>query len=67
MAVLETDMTAFLMSQTKTMTLILHIVPGPSVSDREMRTFVFNAMGVITFTIDDLVLLPKANKAIFYS
>ena len=67
MAVVETDMTAFLMSQTKQSTIIMHVVPGPAVSEREMRSFVFVTLGVIQFTVEDFIIVADAKKAIFYS
>ena len=60
-------MSAFLLAQTRQLQIILHIVPGPTVSDRELRTLTFMPSIRIPFTIRELVLLPEAEKAIFYS
>ena len=68
-AVHEEDLTVFLMAQSQTRQIILHIVPGPSVSDRVMRTFTFRPFNIKqqSFVIDELLILPRAEKVIFYS
>ena len=45
----------------------MHVVPGPAVSEREMRSFVFVTLGVIQFTVEDFIIVADAKKAIFYS
>ena len=65
--VYETDLTAFLMAQTRNKKVILHIVPGPSVKDRPLRTYTFWPDGFTDFNINELIILPEAKKAIFYS
>ena len=66
-AVYETDLTAFLLSQTRNQKVILNIVPGPSVKERPLRTYTFWPDGFTDFNINELLLLPEAKKAIFYS
>ena len=60
-------MSAFLMAQTRRLQIILHIVPGPDVSHRPLRSFTFMPSIRIPFTISELVLIPEEEKAIFYS
>ena len=63
----EVDQSAFLMTQTlKSLQLSLWIVPGPSVSERPMRSFTFNKLDTIEFTVSQLLIMPDANKAVFY-
>ena len=45
----------------------MHIIPGPSVSERPMRTFTFYPEYRLEFNINELVIIPDAKKAIFYS
>ena len=63
----EADLTTFLMSQNRDLQVTLHIVPGPSVRDRELRSFTFYAAQTIVFSTDQVVVLPDANKLFFYS
>ena len=67
-AVYESDLSVFLMGQTKRFEVVLHIVPGPDVSARPLRTFTFwPNQPFSTFLIDQLIILPQDEKAIFYS
>ena len=65
--VLESDMTAFMMAQTKNSQILFYIAPGPLNPERAFRTFVFLPNPRISFSINALVLLPGANKALFYT
>ena len=42
-------------------------MPGPSVKDRPLRTYTFWPDGFTDFNINELLILPEAKKAIFYS
>ena len=67
-SVYETDLTAFLLAQNRLLEIIMYVVPGPSVSNsRQLRAFTFMPSIKIPFTINELVVLPHAQKAIFYS
>jgi len=66
-AVNEPDLTAFVMSQVpSSLRLTLHVVPGPDVSHRKMRSFSLNKLASINFTVASLLVLSDASKLIFY-
>ena len=66
-AVYETDKSVFLMSQSKEFEVILHIIPGPTVSDRPLRSFTFSPLFGPSFNIEALMIIPEAEKVFFYS
>ena len=67
-AVYDSDLSVFLMAQTKRLQVVLHVIAGPSVSERPLRTFTFWPNDDRkSFIIDQLILLPQAEKAIFFS
>ena len=59
-AVHESDLSAFLLSHSKNFELIMHVVPGPFVKRRSMRTFVFKPDDRKPLNIDDMLILPEA-------
>ena len=66
-AVYETDLSAFLMSQSKDAMITLHIVPGPANgAGGELRTFTFEPADQHRFTTDQMLIIPQAKKLIIY-
>ena len=63
----ETDLSVFLMSQSQQLQVTLSILPGPTVTNRTARTFSFMPDAQLRFLIEELILLPGAQKLIFYS
>lgn len=50
----------------KSLRLTLWLVPGPSVSERPLRTFIFKKFDTIDFTVSQLLILPEVQKAVIY-
>ena len=45
----------------------MHVVPGPRVAERELKTFTYFPEYRLEFNINELLIIPEAKKAIFYS